>query len=113
MKPSQRCLSPQISTKLSTVFLGRGGLSSAPHRWPSDSPPAPRGALCMMTGTPRGQSGSGTGCEGRGSQSQGALENSKTTATVVVKAVSTRQGSSSWGASWSSWAEARLEIPSS
>lgn len=67
----------------------------------------------MMTGTPRGQSESGTGCEGRGSQSQGALENSKTTATVVVKAVSTRQGSSSWGASWSSWAEARLEIPSS
>lgn len=67
----------------------------------------------MMTGTPRGQSGFRAGCEGRGSQSQGALENSKTTATAAVKAVSTCQGSSSWGASWSSWAETKLEIPSS
>lgn len=93
VKPFQRVPQPlDLHKALPQCFWAGGGLSSAPHRWPSDSPPTPRGALSMMTGTPRGQSGSGAGCEGRGSQSQGALENSKTTATAVVKAVSTARG---------------------
>lgn len=60
----------------------------------------PWGTAGRMTGAPCGQSGPGAGCEGRGSQLQGALENSKTTCDKphVVNAVSTRQGSSGWGA---------------
>lgn len=69
---------------LPQCFWAGGGLSShhtgGPVTTPHSTTPHPLwGVVGRMTGAPRGQSGPGAGCEGRGSQSQGASENSKTT----------------------------------
>lgn len=84
-RPSRQSLSLKLSTQLSPNASGQGGGLSSHHTGgpvttPHSTTPHPLwGVVGRMTGAPRGQSGPGAGCEGRGSQSQGASENSKTT----------------------------------